>query len=170
MMWPVIVVILAVAGSVARTLLLLLWDRRPRLQEDAPLPKDAYDFVIVGGGSAGAVVAARLASEGHIVLLIEAGEEDRGVFFKIPMAALGFQATKRESVLSRIANHCLPPTRTLMLPLCFIASRSLGIRNGGRRRAPHERQALGRGRWLPRPAADPVPWQGYWWVLVAQPV
>src|SRR5215831_9897806 len=44
-------------------------------------PAGEYDYVIVGGGSAGCVVAARLAaaSPGASVLLIEAGPDGRGV-------------------------------------------------------------------------------------------
>ena len=41
------------------------------------------------------MLATRLASSNIRVLLVEAGEEDAGPFFKIPLTkALGFQATK----------------------------------------------------------------------------
>lgn len=45
-----------------------------------------FDYIIVGAGSAGAVVAARLTDDPKTsVLLIEAGPEDAGLFSKIPL-------------------------------------------------------------------------------------
>jgi len=44
-----------------------------------------YDFIIVGAGSAGCALAARLSQSGrHRVLLLEAGEDDRWIWISIP--------------------------------------------------------------------------------------
>ncbi|RKE80159.1 choline dehydrogenase [Rhizobium sp. AG855] len=45
-----------------------------------------FDFVIVGAGSAGCIVASRLSESGrYTVLLIEAGGEDKSFWFRIPV-------------------------------------------------------------------------------------
>lgn len=45
---------------------------------------DVYDYVVVGGGSSGSVVAARLAEAGAQVLLLEAGGKDSRADVRIP--------------------------------------------------------------------------------------
>ena len=48
---------------------------------------DSFDIVVVGGGSAGGAMAARLAEDGRFsVLLLEAGASDRHPFTRIPAA------------------------------------------------------------------------------------
>lgn len=49
--------------------------------------QEHYDYVVIGGGSAGAVVAARLSERSDIrVLLLEAGPPDRSILLKMPIA------------------------------------------------------------------------------------
>lgn len=50
------------------------------------MSKPTYDYVIVGGGSAGCIIAARLSEDPHVnVLLLEAGGRDTHPFISIPL-------------------------------------------------------------------------------------
>lgn len=51
----------------------------------AAMADATWDFIVVGAGSAGCALAARLTGSGrHRVLLVEAGEDDRWVWLRIP--------------------------------------------------------------------------------------
>ena len=43
-----------------------------------------YDYIVVGGGTSGCLVAARLAEAGHTVLVLEAGPDDRNPLIRMP--------------------------------------------------------------------------------------
>lgn len=44
-----------------------------------------YDYIVVGGGSSGCVIAARLAEDANArVLLVEAGGRDKSILFHWP--------------------------------------------------------------------------------------
>jgi choline dehydrogenase len=48
------------------------------------LPADRCDFIVVGGGSAGCAMAARLAQSGASVELLEAGKDDADIRLRVP--------------------------------------------------------------------------------------
>ena len=127
-------------AAVLRTLTALFYESpsAPRAQPDAPpangeLPP--HDFIVVGGGTAGAVVATRLAEDGRFrVLLLEDGAVDTGPFFKLPIAALGFMGTPHhwgyetegEAELVMKGRHWCPADGERGRPLIQCRGRVLG--------------------------------------------
>ncbi len=49
-------------------------------------PIEAFDYIVVGAGSAGCVLADRLSAAGHSVAVLEFGGSDRSVFIQMPSA------------------------------------------------------------------------------------
>ena len=61
---------------------------------DAP----EFDFIVVGGGSGGSAAAARLSEGGRFsVLLLEAGDDDKWIWFRVPLGA-GFVLLKQRGL------------------------------------------------------------------------
>src|ERR1700709_1696674 len=51
-----------------------------------PSEQNAFDYIIVGAGSAGCVLATRLTASGkHSVLLLDAGPRDRNIWIHVPL-------------------------------------------------------------------------------------
>ncbi len=55
-----------------------------------------FDYVLVGSGSAGSVIAGRLSEDSSVrVLLVEAGPDDRSIYIQMP-AALGVHLSSKK--------------------------------------------------------------------------
>ena len=91
---------------------------------DAPKADMEVDYLILGGGSAGCVLADRLTENGrHEVLLVEAGPPDRNPFIHVPAGGMNFI----REITSRDGRNTL----LKLLPLYLL------FRGGAAERFPH---------------------------------
>ena len=85
-------VLLQLAAAIV-ALQAFMWEPRT-LPYDDPQGQDGYDFIVVGAGSAGCAVAARLSEADNVtVLLLEAGGADTDATIHIPLAYSVLQQT-----------------------------------------------------------------------------
>jgi choline dehydrogenase len=83
---------------------------------------ELFDYVVIGAGSAGCIVAYRLAEAGHSVCVIEAGPSDNNPYIRLPA---GFMKTSTDpSVTWRFAHEGTPNTYGRTIP--FIQGKTLG--------------------------------------------
>jgi choline dehydrogenase-like flavoprotein len=59
------------------------------------LAMNVYDYMVVGGGSAGCTVTYRLIQAGNCVLVLETGPDDNNQFVRIPRGFVRLFSTER---------------------------------------------------------------------------
>jgi choline dehydrogenase len=83
---------------------------------------ESFDFIIVGAGTAGCVLAHRLAEKGKSVCVLEAGPPDTNRYIRIPA---GFMKTSSDpSITWQFVHQGTPNTNDRTIP--FIQGRTLG--------------------------------------------
>ena len=122
------------------------------MQNDVPDGSDAFDYVIVGGGAAGAILANRLTEDGKsTVCLLEAGPSDWNPFLHIPAGYI--KVLFNPAFTWQFSSEPLQQTNGRRIPLP--QGRTLGgstsinglVYNRGQREDFDEWAALGNAGW-----------------------
>jgi choline dehydrogenase len=117
-----------------------------------PSPYAQFDYIIIGGGSAGCVLANRLTADGrHRVALVEAGGEGRHPAFHIPVGYVWNRAHPRGNWLYRSQPEASSGNRAILWPRGKVLGGSSAI-NGllyirGQARDYDEWRDLGNAGW-----------------------
>ena len=110
---------------------------RSRHERTSAPQRTVYDYVVVGGGSAGSAVASRLSESGRFrVLLLEAGEDDPWIWLRVPLGA-GFVLLSQRSLW----RFYTEPQAESRQPQDVLAARPRA-----RRLLDHQRHAVGARR------------------------
>jgi choline dehydrogenase-like flavoprotein len=92
-------------------------NRSDMVRNEAPQDAGSYDYVVVGAGTAGCLLANRLSAEpGNRVLLLEAGGNDRYIWFHIPVGYLFLIGNPRADWLFKTEPAAGLQGRSLLYP------------------------------------------------------
>ena len=111
---------------------------------------EAFDFIVSGAGSAGAVVAARLSESGsHRVLLLEAGPPDTNPWIHIPLGFAKTYVDERVNWKFESAPHPQFNNRRIYVPRGKTLGGTSSINGHGLRASPGLQSVAAKGlrRW-----------------------